>query len=60
MNSIGDYEHMVFDKITKDVIEEVKTSPHFYLMISYFYEGIVYTKEMENIYKWIKKYEIYP
>ena len=58
MNSIGDYEHMVFDKITKDVIEEVKTSPHFYLMISYFYEGIVYTKEMENIYKWIKKYEI--
>ena len=27
-------------------------------MISYFYEGIVYTKEMENIYKWIKKYEI--
>ena len=58
MNSIGDYEHMVFDKITKDVIEEVKTSPHFYLMISYFYEGIVYTKEMENIYKWIKKYDI--
>lgn len=58
INSIGDYENMVFDKITKDVVEEVKTSPNFYLMINYFYEGIVYTSEMENLYKWMKKYEI--
>ncbi len=56
--SIGDYNNMVFDKISKNVIEELKTAPNFYLMISYFYEGLLYTEEMENLYKWMAKYEI--